>query len=220
MADLKESSGLEQDGDYIFLLYRPFVRDKSIGGDGKFNHKPSETFLILEKNKFGRTGMFELEFDLCDLQMACEYRFTVQRCEMRTDTSCTIYRKIDGAIVRYSVSACHWQEQKAANVLKSGRNDSDSLTVYIPLSAVVQAPDGAVVPLQDLFPQVDVNHKFTAEDMIVKGDCPFEFDGDTEQSVSNSMREFRENHEVRTIMSVDRLFYGPIRLQHIKISAR
>ena len=56
MSDLKESGGLEQDCDYVILLHRPYVNDKS---DEK--NRPEDTTVILDKNKFGNTG--ELKFD-------------------------------------------------------------------------------------------------------------------------------------------------------------
>ena len=63
MADLKESGGLEQDGDYIFLLYRPYAQDK-IGKDENGNrYKPEDTTLCLEKNKFGMTGIIDMYFN-------------------------------------------------------------------------------------------------------------------------------------------------------------
>ena len=59
MSDLKESGGLEQDGDYIALLHRPFVLNKSDD-----NITPEHAELLLDKNKFGRTGKVDLHFDL------------------------------------------------------------------------------------------------------------------------------------------------------------
>ncbi len=59
MSDLKESGGLEADGDYIALLHRPFVLRKD---DPDIN--PEDTELLLDKNKFGRTGKVELRFNL------------------------------------------------------------------------------------------------------------------------------------------------------------
>lgn len=59
MSDLKESGGLEQDGDYIALLHRPYVLNKN---DDTI--RPENTELLLDKNKFGRTGKVELWFDL------------------------------------------------------------------------------------------------------------------------------------------------------------
>lgn len=57
MSDLKESGGLEQDSDYIMLLYREYVNDKSA------QIKPEATTVTLDKNKFGRTGEIEMNFD-------------------------------------------------------------------------------------------------------------------------------------------------------------
>jgi replicative DNA helicase len=57
MADLKESGGLEQDGDYIFMLYRPYAQDKSAG------YNPETTTLFIEKNKFGEVGRISLKFN-------------------------------------------------------------------------------------------------------------------------------------------------------------
>lgn len=58
MSDLKESGGLEQDGDYIFLLHRPYVLDKN-----NPEKDPSETQLLLDKNKVGYTGKLDFKFD-------------------------------------------------------------------------------------------------------------------------------------------------------------
>jgi len=58
MSDLKESGGLEQDGDYIALIHRPYVNDK--GSD----IKPSKTQILFDKNKFGGTGIVKMTFDL------------------------------------------------------------------------------------------------------------------------------------------------------------
>ena len=56
MSDLKESGGLEQDGDYIMMLHRPYVLDKDASVD------PEESYILLDKNKYGRTGKVELRF--------------------------------------------------------------------------------------------------------------------------------------------------------------
>lgn len=59
MSSLKESGNLEADGDYIMLLHRPYVLDKT---DEKI--KEETTQLLLDKNKYGRTGKIDLYFDL------------------------------------------------------------------------------------------------------------------------------------------------------------
>lgn len=58
MSDLKESGGLEQDSDYIILLYREYVNDKSDAAV-----KPEPTIVTLDKNKFGSTGEFDMDFN-------------------------------------------------------------------------------------------------------------------------------------------------------------
>lgn len=58
MSNLKESGGLEQDSDYVILLHRPYVLDKN---NDKIS--PKETKLILDKNKYGNTGIVQFEFD-------------------------------------------------------------------------------------------------------------------------------------------------------------
>ena len=64
MSDLKESSGLEQDGDYILMLFRPHAQDKSYNRDEKrYIYPPNESAVYIEKNKFGRTGQIELNFN-------------------------------------------------------------------------------------------------------------------------------------------------------------
>lgn len=58
MSDLKESGGLEQDSDYIILLHRGYVTDKS-----GFAADPGATTMTVDKNKFGSTGEIEMHFD-------------------------------------------------------------------------------------------------------------------------------------------------------------
>lgn len=57
MSDLKESGALEQDSDYVLLLHRPYVQDKSD------NISPEETKVKIDKNKFGNTGVIDFKFD-------------------------------------------------------------------------------------------------------------------------------------------------------------
>lgn len=56
MSDLKESGALEQDNDYIMILHRPYVQNKS-------SHAPEDTTLIIDKNKYGTAGIKQMKFD-------------------------------------------------------------------------------------------------------------------------------------------------------------
>ena len=56
MSSLKESGNLEADGDYIMLMYRPYVIDKS----GKY--PPEQTEILLDKNKYGICGKVDMLF--------------------------------------------------------------------------------------------------------------------------------------------------------------
>ena len=70
MQNLKESGGLEANGDYIMILNRPFVQDK--GGE----YQPSQAELLIDKNKFGNTGKVDLYFDGEHQKFSCvEYRY-------------------------------------------------------------------------------------------------------------------------------------------------
>lgn len=56
MSDLMESGALEQDGDYIFIMHRPYVSNKKLADD-------STTDIVIDKNKFGWTGKLNFQFD-------------------------------------------------------------------------------------------------------------------------------------------------------------
>lgn len=56
MSDLKESGALEQDNDYIMILHRPYVQNKE-------KYSPDDAVLIIDKNKYGITGVKDLKFN-------------------------------------------------------------------------------------------------------------------------------------------------------------
>jgi len=56
MSDLKESGNIEEDSDYIFMIFRPYVYEKSK------DYTPEQTQLLIDKNKDGETGMIEMYF--------------------------------------------------------------------------------------------------------------------------------------------------------------
>ena len=113
-----------------------------------------------------------------------------------------------------------WQELKASNVLKSGNVNADGITVYIPASSSVLAPNGFLYPSNELFTNMDILPQNAAKDIIVKGACKFVFDNTSDKAASESLKKLRETSDIHTVMSIDRLLYGLPELQHIKISAR
>ncbi len=139
---------------------------------------------------------------------------------MRTESSCTIFNYNGIGFNRYYVSSCHWQENKARNVLKSGDQNADSVTVYIPLDSMQLEPGGNVLPSDYLLPSSETVPKNASKDIIVKGECNFTFDNSSQQTASQSLRRLREEYQTYTVMSIDRKLYGSKNLQHIKISAR
>ena len=58
MSDLKECGALEEDGDYVLMMHRPYVKDKDESID------PAETHILIDKNKFGKNGLVRMHFDV------------------------------------------------------------------------------------------------------------------------------------------------------------
>ena len=93
--------------------------------------------------------------------------------------NCTFYR-LDGEIwQRYPVKGVLWQDTKGYNLEKSGYKDSNSLKLYIPLTA---------------------DFKPRREDLVVKGIIDYE--------IQKKPSELMEHYDVRTITTVDLYDYG------------
>lgn len=106
---------------------------------------------------------------------------------MFTDTMMTLYRFNGKGFDRLIIPHCHWQECKAANVLKSGMQNADGIAIYIPLNALVLAPNDfyfrATVCFQTLiYPSVPLSRHYC------KGECNFIFDNSSDRSVSESLK--------------------------------
>lgn len=122
--------------------------------------------------------------------------------------SCTIFLKNGNGFDRFFIPNCHWQESKASNVPKSGLQSADRITVYI---LVKDTPDELQTALN--------SRKAAAQDVIVKGECNFTFDGSSQQKASESLKQLNTQYDTHTVMNIDRLMYGSKNLQHFKISA-
>ena len=100
--------------------------------------------------------------------------------------------------------------------MKSGLQNADSVTVYIPLDSLVITPSSSLLPANDVL----IVPKKPSQDLIVKGYCDFEFNNTDQKTVSESMKEFNKSFSYNTIMTIDIKDYGAKRLQHIKISGK
>jgi replicative DNA helicase len=59
MSNLKEAGELEADSDYVGILHRPYVLCKDSPGEVR----PEDGYVLIDKNKFGRTGQIHLFLD-------------------------------------------------------------------------------------------------------------------------------------------------------------
>lgn len=91
----------------------------------------------------------------------------------------------------------YWCENKSGSIVKSGMQTSDSTRVYF---------------YDDNAP------KTPAKDMLVRGKCEFEFDNQTPQSISESMKKFRTEYDFVTVMSIDDYMFGG--LPHMEVSVK
>jgi hypothetical protein len=115
--------------------------------------------------------------------------------------SLTVYRiRTDGGFERCFIPKCFAMENSGASVSPSGFADASGLTVYIPSEYASLAP------------------KTAAKDIVIKGDCPFEFDNSSPKTVSESLRSLRTSHPFYTVKTIDDKQYG-YSLRHIKVVA-
>lgn len=92
---------------------------------------------------------------------------------------CTFYRQEGETWKRYPIKGVLWQDTKAYNLIKSGYRDSDSLKLFIPISA---------------------GFKPRKEDLVVKGIIDYE--------INRKPSELQQVYDVRTITTVDIFDYG------------
>lgn len=114
---------------------------------------------------------------------------------MLKNANCTVYEK--DTYTRHSISGVYWNDSRGATVKKNGVQVSDSVIVYI--------YDSDYVP--------------KTGDIIVKGNAEFAFATTSQQTISASMKQFREQYpQFAVVKSVNDCRYG--RLPHIEVTAR
>lgn len=116
---------------------------------------------------------------------------------MKTNTAATLYSRglTSGSEswTRTAIAACFWENRKAANVIKSGMLEADSVSVYIPLATA---------------PSIKVG------DVLVKGAVT-----DT-ISPTFTMSALKAKYaNVVVVKSVDLKDFGSPALQHVQIGA-
>ena len=119
---------------------------------------------------------------------------------MLTNADCTLYRynaKTQG-YDRCFISDVYWHENRGGNVLKSGLQSIHGVTVFI--------YEGCTLPATP------------TKDMLVKGECLFEFDNSSQKTISESFTKFKGEHTFVTVMSIDDCSFG--NLQHWEITAK
>lgn len=112
---------------------------------------------------------------------------------MKTNTSATLYSRsiVNGSEVwtRSAIPAVHWENRKAANVIKSGLLEADRVAVYIP----------------------DTSISVKVGDVLAKGTV-------TETISANyTMTNLRADYDVIAVKSVDLMDYGSEHMQHLQI---
>lgn len=114
---------------------------------------------------------------------------------MLINADCTLYEK--DTYTAHRITDVYWNDSRGRTVSRGGIQISDQVIVYIYSS--------------DYIPK--------AGDIIVKGLQGFEFDVESQQTVSQSMKQFREQHpDFAVVKNVQDARYGG--LPHIEVTAR
>lgn len=114
---------------------------------------------------------------------------------MLKNADCTVYEY--DTFKRHSIKGVYWNDSRGQTLAKNGAQISDSILVYIYSEEYMPKP----------------------KDLIIRGDCSFEFDSSTEKATAESMAEFRKAHpDFAIVKNVGDFRFGG--LPHIEITAR
>ena len=114
---------------------------------------------------------------------------------MLVNADCTVYEK--DTYVRHVIKDIYWNDSRGRTVTKGGIQISDQVIIYI--------YDSDYVP--------------KAGDIIVKDECSFLFDATSQQTASQSMKQFRESCPgFAVVKNANDARYGG--LPHIEVLAR
>jgi len=111
------------------------------------------------------------------------------------NADCTIYEK--ESYTRHTVNGVYWNDSRGRTVTKNGAQISDSVVVYIYSDSYVPR----------------------AGDTILRGISDFEFDVQSQKTISESMRLFRAAFpDFAVVKTVNDFRFGG--LAHIELTAR
>lgn len=114
---------------------------------------------------------------------------------MLKNADCTVYEA--DTYTRHIINGVYWDDSRGRTTTRNGIQVTDSVTVYI--------YDSEYIPKD--------------KDIIVRGTADFEFDTASQQTISASMKQFREAYpQFAVIKSVNDCRYGG--LPHIEVIAR
>ena len=114
---------------------------------------------------------------------------------MLKNADCTIYEK--DTYTPHIIRGVYWNDSRGATTMKNGIQTADSVTVY--------TYDSEYIP--------------KAGDIIVKGTVEFTFAATSQQTISASMKTFRETYpQFAVVKNVSDCRYGG--LPHIEVIAR
>lgn len=119
---------------------------------------------------------------------------------MFANADCTIYKhdKLTGGYIRFFIKNVYWQDIKAGNVLKGGLRPANNTTIFIyQKHNIPESP---------------------SKDIIVKGNCEFEFNNSSQQTISESLKELRNLTDFVIVSEISDCWYGGI--PHYEILAK
>mgnify|MGYP000011461254 CR=1 FL=1 len=135
---------------------------------------------------------------------------------MFLNSDITIYNKVydeDKGYDTYQrtvIKGVHFEDSKGANVIKSGLENADRASIYVPFKSEMSRQYISLIEFKKLD---DKSKYFTFEkgDRLIKGDIDFE--PTTEKSID-------ENYDAFTITSIDIFDFGSENMRHFELGAR
>lgn len=121
------------------------------------------------------------------------------------DATLYLYRK-DGKNVSYlrqPIEEVYWEDVRQSTFLKTGQRDAASALLVIPFESLTD-------PLM----------LTQGKDLVVKGIIEDEIDGNTPETLSQSLAALKEKYHYLTVTTVDEYLYGSESVQHYELSCK